>query len=58
MVEHKGKVVARKIDGTAVEHITSEVVKKVKNAMVYTDEWLGYKQVNKIYDHLFVKHNG
>lgn len=25
--------------------------------MVYTDEWVGYKQVNKIYDHLFVKHN-
>lgn len=25
--------------------------------MVYTDEWVGYKQVNKIYDYLFVKHN-
>ncbi|WP_302274639.1 IS1595 family transposase [Alistipes ihumii] len=57
MVERKGKIVARKIETTSVTHITPEVVKTVKNAMVYTDEWVGYKQVNKIYDHLFVKHN-
>ena len=57
MVERKGKGVARKIETTSVAHITPEVVKTVKNAMVYTDEWVGYKQVNKIYDHLFVKHN-
>jgi hypothetical protein len=56
MVERKGKVVARKIESTAVEHITPEVVRNVKDAMVYTDEWVGYKQVSKIYDHLFVKH--
>ena len=55
MVERKGKIVARKIETTSVAHITPEVVKTVKNAMVYTDEWVGYKQVNKIYDHLFVK---
>ena len=57
MVERKGKIVARKIETTSVTHITPEVVKTVKNAMVYTDAWVGYKQVNKIYDHLFVKHN-
>jgi len=57
MIERKGKIVARKIDGTTVEHITPEVVKNVKDAMVYTDEWVGYKQENKIYDHLYVKHN-
>ena len=57
MVERTGKVVDRKIETTSVAHITPEVVKTVKNAMVYTDEWVGYKQVNKIYDHLFVKHN-
>ena len=57
MVDRKGKIVARKIETTSVAHITPEVVKTVKNAMVYTDEWVGYKQVNKIYDHLFVKHN-
>lgn len=25
--------------------------------MIYTDEWVGYKQVSRIYDRLFVKHN-
>jgi hypothetical protein len=57
MVERGGKVVARKVESTSVEHITPEVVRNVKDAMVYTDEWVGYKQVNKIYDHLYVKHN-
>jgi transposase-like protein len=57
MVERKGKVIARKIESTSSENITPEVVKTVKNAMVYTDEWVGYKQVSKLYDHLFVKHN-
>lgn len=57
MVERKGKIVARKIENTSVGNITPEVVKTVKNAMVYTDEWVGYKQVSRIYDHLFVKHN-
>lgn len=57
MVERKGKIVARKIENTSVGNITPEVVKTVKNAMIYTDEWVGYKQVSRIYDHLFVKHN-
>jgi hypothetical protein len=57
MVERGGKVVARKVESTSVEHITPEVVRNVKDAMVYTDEWVGYKQVNRIYDHLYVKHN-
>ena len=57
MVERKGNIVARKIENTSVGNITPEVVKTVKNAMVYTDEWVGYKQVSRIYDHLFVKHN-
>jgi len=55
MVERKGKVVARKITSTAVEHITPEIIKTVKNAMVYTDEWVGYKQVNKEYNPLLLK---
>jgi hypothetical protein len=57
MVERGGKVVARKIETTSVEHITPEVIRNVKDALVYTDEWVGYKQVNRIYNHLFVKHN-
>ena len=34
MVERKGKIVARKIETTSVAHITPEVVKTVKNALV------------------------
>ena len=58
MLERKGRVVARKITSTAVEHITPEVTKNVHHeAKVITDEWCGYKQVSRIYDHAFVKHN-
>ena len=58
MLERKGRVVARKIASTAVEHITPEVTKNVHHeAKVITDEWCGYKQVSRIYDHAFVKHN-
>lgn len=44
------------VERTLVEHITPEVVRNAKDVMVYTDEWVGYKQVNRIYNHLFVKH--
>ena len=57
MVERKGKIVARKIETTSDHHKTQQEVKTVINVILYTDEWVGYKQVNKIYDHLFVKHN-
>lgn len=59
MIEREaGKVVAKQVESTSSQHITPEVVKIVKEtATVYTDEWLGYKQVNKIYHHLFVRHN-
>lgn len=30
-------------------------MRNVKNAMVYTDEWVSYKQANHIYNYLFVK---
>lgn len=57
MVERGGNVVASKVESTSVEHITPEVIRNVKDALVYTDEWVGYKQVNRSYNHLFVKHN-
>ena len=57
MVERKGKIVARQIATTLPRCRMPDYVKTVKNAMVYTDEWVGYKQVSRIYDHLFVKHN-
>ena len=58
MIERKGKLIAKKIDNVAGVTITPEIVKMVKeSSKVYTDEWLGYKGLQRIYDHSFVKHN-
>lgn len=58
MVERDGKLIAKKVANTASETLTSEAIKAIKeSARIYTDEWLGYKGVIKIYDHSVVKHN-
>lgn len=58
MVERGGNVIAKKIDDTKFESISPEVLKRVKDsAKIYTDEWLGYRGLERIYDHSFVKHN-
>ncbi|MCB0400939.1 MAG: IS1595 family transposase [Flavobacteriales bacterium] len=58
MVERNGKLTARKVDNVQAETLTKEIIKNVKeSATLYTDEWLGYKGVARIYDHSVVKHN-
>jgi transposase-like protein len=58
MIERGGKVVAKVVEDTKSKTLTREVVNYVKEtAKLYTDEWLGYKGVSKIYDHSIVKHN-
>lgn len=58
MVERGGKLVAKKVENVKSETITPQVAQFVKGAAkLYTDEWLGYKGISKIYDHSFVKHN-
>ena len=58
MIERDGKLVAKKVEDVSSETLTKEAIKSIKeSAMVYTDEWLGYKGVSKIYDHQIVKHN-
>ena len=58
MVERKGKLVAKKVDSTSSKHLTPELINSVKEAAtLYTDEWLGYKGIDKLYNHLYVKHN-
>jgi len=57
MVERGGKLTAMQVENTSSEQLTPEIVKHVKEATIYTDEWIGYRQINKIYNHLFVKHN-
>lgn len=58
MIEREGKVVAKKVEDVKSRTLTPEVIKIVKeSANVYTDEWLGYKGVSRIYDHNIVKNN-
>ncbi len=58
MLERQGKLVAKVVVDTSSSSLTPEIIKAVKEtAMIYTDEWLGYKGLQRIYDHAFVKHN-
>lgn len=58
MVERQGKLNAYKISDVQAETLTKEVIKKVKEtANLYTDKWLGYKDISKLYNHSIVKHN-
>jgi hypothetical protein len=58
MVERSGKLNAHKVDNVKSQTLTKEIVKNVKEtANLHTDEWVGYKDISKIYDHSIVKHN-
>jgi len=58
LIERDGKLVAKLVDDTKQETLTPEIVKIVKDATnVFTDEWLGYRALSRIYNHSFVKHN-
>lgn len=57
MVEKNGKLIAKTVIDTTSETLTNEAIKSIKeSAKVYTDEWLGYKDISRIYDHQIVKH--
>lgn len=58
MVERDGKLVAKKVKTTAAKYLTPEIIKTIKEAAtLYTDEWGGYSGLDRLYNHLFVKHN-
>jgi transposase-like protein len=58
MVERGGLLTASTVENVKSETLTREVVKNVKDsATLYTDEWLGYNGLKRIYDHSIVKHN-
>ena len=57
MIERGGKLNARKVDNVQAHTLSSEVIKHVKeSANLYTDEWLGYKGLEKMYNHSIVNH--
>ena len=58
MVERKGLLTASIVDNVKFETLSREVIKNVKkSAVLYTDEWLGYNGLKRIYGHSIVKHN-
>lgn len=58
MVERGGKVNAKKVEDRSAKTLTKEVVAVVKQtASLYTDEWVGYNKLQRVYDHSVVKHN-
>lgn len=56
MIERGGKLIAKKIKSTASKYITPEILKTVKNATIYTDEWKGYDEIDKLYPHCIINH--
>lgn len=58
MVERKGKLTARQVANVQMPTLTKEIIKNVReSATIFTDEWLGYNGLKRIYDHSIVKHN-
>ena len=56
MVERGGKLNAKCVDDVTIRTLTKETVRYVNDATVYSDEWLGYNALKRIYDHQFIKH--
>jgi len=57
-VQRGGKLNANLVSDVKIETLTLEAIKSVKEATtIYTDEWLGYNALKRIYDHHYVKHN-
>lgn len=56
MVERGGKLNAIKVPNTKGSTIIPFVVKYIKDAIVYTDEWVGYKNVKDLFEHYIIKH--
>jgi len=57
MVERDGKLNANVVENVQAQTLTREIVENVKlSASLFTDEWVGYNAVSKIYDHAKVHH--
>lgn len=56
-IERGGKVNANVVENTTAMVLTHEVISNVKKtAILYTDEWVGYNKLKRVYDHSIVKH--
>lgn len=58
MVERGGKVVARHIPNTKYSTLSKEIIGNVEtSAQLYTDEYVSYESMGRIYDHKTIKHS-
>lgn len=57
ILQRGGKVFCKVIKNTSYLQLTAPILKKVKlSATLYSDEWQGYRVVNKVYKHHIVDH--
>jgi len=57
MIERGGKLNARMVDNAQTKTLNREVMRHVKEtATLHTDEWMGYNDLDKIYDHFVINH--
>lgn len=58
MIERGGKLLVKTVEDVKGTTLTPQIIKEVKDsATVYTDEWIGYNSLQRIYDHSFVRHS-
>ena len=58
MVERNGNVIGRVIKNTSKNELTPKILEFVdKDAILYTDEWQGYNEINKMYYHYTIDHS-
>ena len=58
MLERNGKLVVFVVEDVQANTLTEEIRKNViPTANIYTDEWLGYNEIYKYYNHAIVKHS-
>jgi len=58
VIERGGRLTAKAVDNVQAKTLSREIIENVKeSATIYTDEWLGYSGLKRIYDHSVVKHN-
>lgn len=56
MVERGGKLNAKVVKDTTCVTLTQETVKYVKDALVYTDEWWGYRSIRQLFQYDIINH--
>lgn len=57
MLERGGRVICKVVKNTSYKQLTAPILRNVdRNAMLYMDEWIGYKTVQKVYNHAVVDH--